>query len=91
MAPGHGLSMPCMIVDGELSRRFGFGQKVALPTTAVPIYRPDMLAQAQDTEGHFLGILRALHPTEAPAGKCSGGADGKMIVWKAEKWLSTPS
>ena len=68
----------------------GFGQKVALPASAVPNYMPDMLAHAQDAEGHFLGIVRALHPAEKLAEKCSG-SDGTMIVWKAEKWFSTPS
>jgi len=86
---GRGLAMPRITLDADLSRRLGFGQKVALPLADFMTFAPDTLAQGYDEEGRFLGILRALRVGNAENGGHEGGPESGATIWKAEKWFAS--
>ncbi len=80
--PGDGLDLPALRLDADTLARFGYGQVVALPSSAdLPGgCSGGQLVQALNQEGDFTGIVRCLGAAETEQAGC---------LWKAEKWLPT--
>lgn len=80
LPPGVGLDLPRLPVDDETARRLGQGQKVWV---ASDLNRAaGGIAQAVDTTGALLGIVRLLEQ--------STGAEPALLC-KADKWLASQS
>lgn len=77
LAPGHGLELPCLRLGAEEARRLGLGQRVWLPD--FPEIGGGAVAQAVDSDGTLLGIVRVLEESTT---------DRAGLLCKAEKWLA---
>lgn len=87
LPPGDRLQMPRLMLDEESSRRLGYGQRVVL--NGVQAANENVLFQAYDKEGRFLGVLRCLQ-TDVTMNEVGSGSGLSVdeSVWKAEKWFA---
>lgn len=80
LPPGVGLDLPRLPVDDEVARRLGQGQKVWVPSG--PDVAAGEIAQAVDTTGSLLGIVRLLERSTG---------EERAVLCKADKWLASQS
>ena len=91
LPPGYGLPLPQIVLEAEIAKRLGFGQKVVLNSQDAANAIADLddeeriddgltrLAQGVDETGKFVGIMRYMGPTRTDEGD---------HIWRAEKWFS---
>ncbi|MCB0063750.1 MAG: tRNA pseudouridine(55) synthase TruB [Caldilineaceae bacterium] len=88
---GTHLAMPELLVDAEVAKVLGQGQKVYLPASTKPVSvqageTPAALAKIVTNDARFLGIGRCLKQN-----KLSSEHHAGETLWKAEKWLANPT
>jgi hypothetical protein len=89
VAPGVGLDLARLVVDGETMRHLAMGQTVpgggadgvaaGIGAESPISVSSGILAQALDARGHLLGIIRCVQAASAP---------GEPSLWRAEKWFA---
>jgi len=91
---GYGLQMPKLEIGEEIARRLGYGQRVPMKKQMADPTEP--LAQAVDSSGKTLGIIRCTHPVSLEKEVLAVAVEKILAdsdfteqgsVWKAEKWF----